>query len=404
MTALREALAHLEGVPLPFSELEARILPARVPDFQPRLLDELGAMGELVWLGHGSLGASDGRILLCRRDRAAALIAPGELDAAVATDLHRAIVDHLRRTGASFLVAIEQAAGGDREAVRTALWDLVWAGVISNDTFAPLRSLGAPRGRRVNPLATFGGRWSLVEQLVGGGRASASDTERAHARAVSMLDRWGIVSREAATVDDLPGGFSAIADVLRAMEDTGKVRRGYFIDGLAGSQYAWPGAVDRLRAERAPDDRPEVVVLAATDPANPWGSVLAWPAPADEGARPARRVGALVVLVDGACTLHVDPRGKRLLTFGDVPETALSAGLAQVASTVRRRTLTLETIDGQPATQSPLAARLERIGARRDYRGLVLDATRMASPAPPAASEEAGELLGGEDAYDDEDE
>jgi ATP-dependent Lhr-like helicase len=369
VAALREALAHLEGVPLSFAELEARILPARVADFQPRMLDELGASGELVWVGHGALGAGDGRVILCRRDRAAALIAPGALAAEVATDLHRAIVDHLRAGGASFQVAIEQAVGVSGEALRAGLWDLVWAGVVSNDTFAPLRSLGAPRGRRVNPLATFGGRWSLVEQLVGAGRG---DTARAHARAVSLLDRWGVVGREAATVDDLPGGFAGVADVLRAMEDAGKIRRGYFVDGLAGAQFAWPGAVDRLRE---PGKR-EVAVLAATDPASPWGAVLPWPAVADDGARPARRVGALVVLVDGACVLHVDPRGKRLIGFAgapdDVLEIALRDGLARVAAAARRRTLTLETIDGRPALESRLSRHLERLGARRDYRGLVV--------------------------------
>ena len=394
LPALREALGHLEGVPLPFSELEARILPARVADFAPRMLDELGAMGELVWVGHGSLGASDGRIILCRRDRAAALLAAGALPEEVATDVHRRIVEHLRGSGASFLVAIQAAAGPaggeawgpaseasrrgasprrsggesiDASAVRAALWDLVWAGVVTNDTFAPLRSLAAPKGRRVNPAASFGGRWSLVETLVG----AAAPTQAAHARAVSLLDRWGIVSREAAAVDDLPGGFAGVVDVLRAMEDAGKVRRGYFVDGLAGSQYAWPGAIDRLRAERGPAEA-EVVVLAATDPANPWGAVLPWPPTTEEASRPARRVGALVVLVEGAVVLHVEPRGRRVITFG-VSEDLLERGLGalrEVARTVRRRTLTVETIDGKPALESPIAGRL---GGRRDYRGIVIE-------------------------------
>ncbi len=389
LTALREAIVRLEGVAVSFAELEARILPARVADFAPRMLDELGAMGEVVWVGRGSLGARDGRIALYRRDRAAALldVAPSE---EVEAPLHRAIALHLGHAGASFLLAIEAAvrAHGDRAAVKAALWDLAWAGRITNDTFAPLRSLGAPPSRRVNPTASFGGRWSLVAPMVAASSPAAppSPTAIAHARATALLDRWGVVGREAAAADELAGGFGSVADVLRAMEDAGKARRGHFVDGLVGSQFAWPGAVDRLRAERDADD---LTVLAAVDPASPWGAVLPWPPTTDAGARPARRAGALVVMLGGTCALVVEPRGKRLITFAGLGEPALERaleqGLVAVARTTRRRSLAIETIDGIPAMTSPLAARLARLGARRDYRGFtieVADAARLT--APPA--------------------
>ncbi|HVK77532.1 MAG TPA: helicase-related protein [Kofleriaceae bacterium] len=373
LTALREALQQLEGAPLPFAELEARILPARVLDFAPRLLDELGAMGELVWVGRGALGPSDGRVAIVRRSRAALLLEPGELPAD-ATDLHRGIVAHLQQAGASFLVAIEGAVPGHgRDEVRAALWDLVWAGVITNDTFAPLRSLRAKKGARPGPQASFGGRWSLVASLIG----AAAPTQRAHALAVSLLDRWGVVTREAALADAVPGGFAALVPVLDGMEEAGTVRRGYFVEGLGGRQYAWAGAIDRLRADAAERG---VVTLPAVDPANPWGAVLPWPE-ATGGARPARRSGASIVLVDGAPALHVEPRSGKIVTFpatAEVVEAGLARGLPSLAAALRR-TLVLESIDGDKLLGSRWAPILERAGFRRDYRGYVVPT----SPAPP---------------------
>jgi ATP-dependent helicase Lhr and Lhr-like helicase len=393
LPALRAALDRLHGLALPFSELEARILPARVADYSPRLLDELGAIGEVVWIGCGALGASDGRIALYRREQAAAMQAAAELPAETSSPVHRALIHQLDFAGASFLVALEAATPPpvDRAAVRAALWDLVWAGVVTNDTFAPLRSLAAPPSRRTHPSASFGGRWSLVRSLTAApapARVSASSeaTAREHLRAVAMLDRWGVVSRQAAIVEELPGGLAAIVDVLRAMDDAGKVRRGFFVEGLAGRQYAWPGAIDLLRAGNgagrgAADgagDLPAVTVLSAVDPANPWGSLLPWPAAAVESMRPMRKTGAVVVLVDGSCVLYVEPRGKRLLTFAGMDDAAIDLairdGLPRLTHMARKRTLTIETINGHPALASPIAPALERVGARRDYRGLVIDA------------------------------
>ena len=371
--ALRDAIARLEGVALPWSELETRLLPARVLDYQPRMLDELGAAGEIVWLGAGALGTKDGRVVLVARERARLLAPPpGELER---TALHDAIVAHLRAAGASFLVAIEQTV---KQPAREALWDLVWAGVVTNDTFAPLRSLSVTR--RASPWASFGGRWSLVDQL----GPDPDPTQRALAQARALLERWGIASCAGARADELPGGFAGIADVLRAMEDAGTVRRGMFVDGLDGAQFAWPGAIDRLR-ESAKSGR-TVTVVAAVDPALAYGAALPWPQLRDAEARPARRTGAACVLVDGALALWVEPRGKRIATAplpDDVVELALRVGLPVIAARTRRRELLVEMIDGEAAGTSPWA----RVRCRRgvDYRGLVVrgDTTRPAPEPEP---------------------
>ncbi|HET7501847.1 MAG TPA: DEAD/DEAH box helicase [Kofleriaceae bacterium] len=406
--ALRDAIARLEGVALPFSELEARILPARILDYHPRMLDELGAAGELVWVGAGALGARDGRVVLLRRDRALALAPPAQ-PVAHPSAVHDAIVAHLTASGASFLVAIEQAVAGavtraeahageipagasvrgaSHAPIVAALWDLVWAGVVTNDTFAPLRSIvlpaGQSAGRRVNAHASFGGRWSLVSSL----GAAPTQTARAHAQATALLERWGIAGRATASADDLPGGFAAIGDVLRAMEDAGTVRRGYFVESLPGAQFAWPGAIDRLR-EAPRGEAQRVDVLPAVDPACAWGSALPWPALRDPGARPARRVGATAVLVDGELALWLEPKARRVAT-GDLPaesiELALAVGLPRVAARARRRELLIEQIDGVPAGESPLARVLLAGPARADYRGLVVRAQPSAIPAPPPSA------------------
>src|SRR5690606_18452823 len=315
---LDEALAQLEGIPLPFSDLERAILPARVRDFDPRQLDERGALGQLVWVGAGALGERDGRIALYRRERAALLLEPPAPPAELAP-LARALLDHLARRGASFfseLVGAARAAGAgdpEREAL-DALWDLVWAGLVTNDTFAPLRALAA-RGRQSTPARVgrragaaaalaAAGRWSLVAQLAD---PPADPTRRAHARALGLLDRWGVVARDALDVEAIPGGFSAVYPVLRAMEESGKLRRGHFVEGLTGAQFAFAGAVDQLRAVRAPAARagegacaeaPPALVLAATDPANPFGVLLPWPPSRVPEARPRRAAGAAGVPVE----------------------------------------------------------------------------------------------------------
>jgi ATP-dependent Lhr-like helicase len=393
--SLRDAIARIEGVAIPFSELEGRILPARVLDYHPRMLDELGAAGELVWVGAGALGTKDGRVILLRRDRARAL-APDPADVAQSSPVHAAILDHLRAAGASFRVAIEQAVpAASRGEVSQALWDLVWAGHITNDTFAPLRSLSAPAGRRTSAHAAFGGRWSLVTSL----GATPSTTERAHAQATALLERWGIAGRAAARADEM--AYGPMETVFRAMEDAGTVRRGYFVESLEGAQLAWPGAIDRLR-EAPRGQAPRVDLLAVVDPACAWGSALAWPELRDPAARPARRVGATVIQVDGELAVFVEPKARKIATAALPPETielALTVGLPQLAAKARRRELLLESIDGEPAATSALARPLLAAGARIDYRGLVVRAaTSQLAPPPPAEPDAVAE-----DEDDDED-
>jgi len=295
----------------------------------------------------------------------------------------RAILDHLATRGASFLPELVGAIDVEgSETVIAALWELVWRGLVTNDTFGPLRELGrraAPSRRRpaVRRRATASaGRWSLVAPLVA---ARPSDTERLHARALRVLERHGIVSREVLAAETESGHLAALRKVLREMEEAGRVRRGHFVAGLTGVQLALPGVVDRLRALRTPPATPQAVLLAASDPAQPWGAVLPWPATRADG-RPQRRVGASVVLVDGRPVLFVDRAGDRVLCFeSDESE----AGRARVESAARvlarglgrlgRRRLEVVEIDGEPATRSVLAPCFERAGFRRAYRGLEVE-------------------------------
>jgi ATP-dependent Lhr-like helicase len=378
MVRLREAIDQLEGLALPFSELERVILPARVPDFQPRMLDELGASGELVWVGDGALGSDDGRVALYRREHVAALREPIVVPSAdqLPSPLHHGILEHLTQRGASFAAQLPGATERPDEAVR-ALWELVWQGLVTNDTFAPLRTLGrVTRGPRHRFTMPAGGRWSALATVIG---APPADTVRAHTRALVLLERYGIVSRAAAAAEDLPGGFAAVAPVLRAMEEAGKIRRGHFVEDLAGAQFAHAAAVDRLRAARGGGDERSVVTLSAIDPANPYGALLPWPGDVEgDGAkaRARRAAGARVVLVEGTPVFFVERGGRklRLLTAGDdVIATALGE-LRRIAAARRHRQLRIEEVDGVPALHSPHAAALERGGFRVEPGALVLNA------------------------------
>ncbi len=376
---LEEAIAQLEGLPLSWKELETVLLPDRVPGFHARMLDELGAMGWLVWVGCGALGKTDGRVAFYRRERAGVLIdapeMPEELD-----PVHHQLLECLQARGACFFTELQNAcgAGARVKEVREALWDLVWHGLVTNDTFAALRALLRPQRPRRGSLGGGGqglsGRWSLVSNLI----VESTDTERAHARAVTLLERHGVVTREAAAYEALRGGFSAVYRVLRAMEDSGKIRRGYFVDGLGGAQFASAGAVDRLRAVKNVDER-EVLVLSAIDPANPYGWLLPWPYRDEEHKTGPRRVaGASVVLVDGVVAMFVDKGGRRLVTFpaADDPDVAVMAAraLSTVAKRQRGKLLRIEKIDGAPARTSPLAESLRAAAFTSDPRGLMLEA------------------------------
>jgi ATP-dependent Lhr-like helicase len=336
-------------------------------------------MGQLVWLGCGALGERDGRIALYRRERAGLLIGtparPDDLG-----PIHRAMLEHLERRGASFFAELLHATApaGERETL-DALWDLAWAGLVTNDTFAPLRAL-AHRAEKRRPgkasgTAFVAGRWSLVAQLAAPG---IDATRRAHAQALVLLDRWGVVARDALAHESVAGGFSAVYPVLRAMEESGKIRRGLFVDGLGSAQFAFAGAVDQLRAARERRDAPEAVLLAAADPANAYGAMLPWPTPRQPNAgQPRRSAGARVVLVDGELALYLDRSARQLLSFeaaGEGESLAIAAGaLRGVLADRRRRALRIERIDGAPALESPLRHAFEAAGFRADYKGLALD-------------------------------
>jgi len=283
------------------------------------MLDELCAAGEFAWLGRGSLGRDDGRIAVYRRERFGDL-APRPGADVPGSEVHRAILESLRSRGASFFVDLISAARAPLREVLDALWDLVWAGVVTNDTFAPVRALAwpkrgaaaSPRGRGSFIPPEGAGRWSLAFP----GDEAANATARAHGLAGALLERYGVVTREVATAEGLAGGFSTVYPVLKAMEEGGRVRRGYFVEGLGGAQFALPGAVDRLRGERDVPSDALVHVIAATDPANPYGAVVAWLQRDGDERRSLQRVaGAYVVLVDGEPILYLDRGGRSLTTF-----------------------------------------------------------------------------------------
>jgi ATP-dependent Lhr-like helicase len=390
--ALIETIEQLQGVAIPASVLERDVLPTRVDGYRPAMLDELCAAGELVWIGAGALGADDGRVRLFFRDRvkllASSVVAPEPPQG----PLHDAIRVHLERAGASFWPDLVAASGTADEAVLlTALWDLVWAGEITNDTFGPLRvprRTGARRASRGRPhpgrLARLGppagaGRWSRVSPLI---EPAPAPTEVAHAIALQLLERHGVVTREAVRAEGTPGGFAGVYPVLRALEEAGRARRGWFVAGLGAAQFALPGAVDRLRAHRTPaaDEPGRVIVLAATDPAQPYGAALSWPEHAGSG-RPSRTTGAHVVLIDGACVVYVERGGRSLLTFaeqrddertGRSDDAHWADALVEAHKEGRLGRLQIERIDDEPARTSPHAAHLRAAGFGDGYKGLTL--------------------------------
>ena len=381
---LDEAIDLLEGLPLSFAELERSILPARVSNYDSGMLDERGALGQLVWVGCRAIGEKDGRVAVYRRDRIARLFElPSETPTKSKVEL--AVLDLLESRGASFFTELVQAVdGSSTDDVFDAVWSLVWQGLVTNDTFAPLRALGSRppahrrRGRR-EPASATSGRWSLVASLLANPR---TQTERLHARTLLYLERHGIVSREAMAIEAQAGGFSSIYPVLREMEEAGRVRRGHFAQGLTSAQLAVPGAVDRLRALRKPFPDEAGVLLAATDPAQPYGAWLDWPESASDVGRPRRAVGAAVVLVDGCLCLFIDGGGRRMLSFEDETTEAGSSRLDRalrslVASVIRLggRQIRVEEIDGHGARGSRLADAFVRAGFRAGYRGLELDGT-----------------------------
>ncbi len=475
---LEDTVSRLEGLPLSWRTLVDDILPARIPGFQVEMLDRLASTGEWLWVGRGRLGPRDGRVAVYGRDRFRVLArgvlarGPAEQDAAVAaggsanagnqdaesaaagtggrtarpetrpeesTDgrgdrrteawtegLHQAILKRLETRGACFtfdLVRGVVGAGdwGETE-VEAAIWDLVWAGRITNDTFLPLESLskrrktpssmrprrGPPRGlsggfsggwprrtgrvrstaglRRSRAATLAGGRWSLVA-CVAAPDTEISDTEWAHATANLLLDRYGVVSAETARAENVPGGFEALFPVLREMEGVGHLRRGYFVHGLAGRQFARPVAVERLRRTRRAREPEPVELLPAIDPANPWGAVLPWPrlaSAAEPGgsesgrsgpgrAGPRRLPRAWLVLRAGTPCLYLEAGGRGVWSFsalgGDPDPREAWYALRDLAGRRKRRSIRLLRIDGRPAAESRWAPTLEACGFEKEPHG-----------------------------------
>jgi ATP-dependent helicase Lhr and Lhr-like helicase len=463
--ALFRVVEQLQGAAVPASALERQVLAARLPGYHPGLLDELCASGEVVWAGAGALGSDDGWVGLYLAE-GAPLLLPEPLPVEL-SPLAVRVRDALAGRGAMFFRQLSDAVAADNDSeLLLAIWELVWAGQVTNDTLAPLRALvtggSRPAARRRAPTRRYGrraparptraapaaaaGRWSLTPAAMGSvgsvgpasvgpasvgpaparepedaasgrptpdtpeprpavpgppiregspvGEAGASGvhspasrpaevdpTRRLHAVAEQLLDRHGILTRGTVVAERIPGGFAGVYPVLKAMEDSGRCRRGYFVDGLGGAQFAVPGAVDRLRALTDPPSSPQTQVLAAADPANPYGAALAWPertAPGSTGERPGhrpgRKAGAVVILVDGELILYVERGGRTLLTFTDDPDRLARAADA-LALAVRDGALgrlAVEKADGGTVFDSPLARALTEAGFRPTARGLRL--------------------------------
>lgn len=377
--ALLEVIEQLQGYPIPASVLESQVLPARLQDYDSRDLDSLMASGLVVWSGVEPIGQTDGRIALYLSEHAAQLLRPpeGEVNH---EELHDTILEFLDQSGASFFPRIAQVAeGAFKPHVLSALWDLVWAGEVTNDTLAPLRALlvssekHRKRGRAVGihrgaipPEAA--GRWSLVRKIVAPhGGIAATPTERLAATSQQLLDRLGVVTREAIAAERISGGFSAVYPVLKVMEEAGRIRRGYFIAGRGAAQFALPGALERLRGLREPEEC-DPVMLAATDPANPYGAALPWPDRTD-AAPVGRMAGASVILVNGRLAAFLGRGERNLLTFvsdddadAEILLTGIARALAAQLESGHRRAVFIAEVDGNPPGRSRLAQALEKQG------------------------------------------
>jgi ATP-dependent Lhr-like helicase len=421
LEAVLDAIEQLQGAAIPASVLEREVLPARVDDYTPEMLDTLMSAGEVVWAGVEPLGERDGRVALYLTDQMARLRAPFAAKPEVegrAAD----ILEYLREHGASFFSAIHEGSGGGFPAETVdALWNLVWQGLVTNDTMqalrayartedtrSPKRPRGVPfRSRRLVPPRAEG-RWSLIGRRSASGAASPKPrsgegglasskppsgvggaTEWATAMAHQLLTRHGVVTRETVAAESVAGGFTAVYQVLKAMEDAGRIRRGYFVAGLGAAQFAMPAALDLLRSMRDVPEEPRTAVMAATDPANPYGAITKWPEPGEaepglvasersestrllpgersesRGRGPTRVAGALVILVDGRAAAYLRRGERELLLFlpdaepsrSRVGREAARMLLHLAATREGRRGMLIAEINGMPATAHP-AARL----------------------------------------------
>jgi ATP-dependent Lhr-like helicase len=405
LDGLAAVIDQLAGVALPASAIESLVLAPRVRDYAPAMLDELLASGEVMWSGAGTISGSDGWVIFHAADSAPLTLAAGsEIEFTAA---HRAILDVLAGGGAFFFRQLGQDGIGEAE-LKAALWELIWGGWVTGDTFAPVRAMlsggtrarkrSAPahrpgRGRRpprlsrynvAHPQAraadpTVAGRWSALPT------PEPDSTIRAHHQAELLLNRHGVLTRGAVAAAGVPGGFANLYKVLTAFEDAGRCQRGYFVESLGGAQFSVASTVDRLRSylDGVDPERPEyrAVVLAAADPANPYGSALAWPSrsPDGDGARPGRKAGALVVLVDGELVWFLERGGRSLLSFADDDADANHAAavaLADLVATGRVNSILIERINSAPVLAAQVCAAvvaaLSDAGFARTPRGLRL--------------------------------
>ena len=427
LDALLDAIESLQGAPLPASLLETSFLPARIADYTPAGLDTLIAAGEVAWAGVEPIGERDGRIALFLADKLPLLAQQHVPLVEPLTEREEKLLAVLESTGANFFDPLHQAIGGGYpgETIE-ALWSLVWRGLITNDSLHALRAyIARPesarmprrlqtgavfRSRRTTP-PTAQGRWALLAADFRNRAVEATTTERSHALALQLLNRYGVLLRESIAVENVPGGFSAVYDVLKAMEESGRIRRGYFVGGLGATQFALPAAVDLLRQLRTepPAEKPEFVQLAATDPANPYGSVLRWPElpVAEEDSESAPRIltratYAEVILRNGELVAWLRRGNPNLLVFlpAEEPERSqVAAGLSHFLCTRGQERMRqsshdgvlVTSINGQPVAAHFMARFLMDAGFHPGPLGMHL--RRILLPVgQPARSTHTGEV------------
>jgi ATP-dependent Lhr-like helicase len=381
---LREALVPLQGVALTPKVWETDVLPRRLGAYSPNWLDQLCTSGELIWIGAGSLGRSDGRVALYFREDVRLAGPPpanGKLEIPQG-DVHDAIRERLAG-GPSFWLDLVADIHHPTEELHNALWDLAWAGEVTNDAFSPLRAprlRAVPKSerggrrfarRRSTAGAAVQGRWSLTAPIFDGAPGPGA---RLRAQAELMMERYGIVTRETVLAEGVPGGFSTLYSELGNLELLGTARRGYFVEGLGGAQFALPGAVERLRS--LPEAKGEYLVLAATDPANPYGASLPWPK-LDGGRRPGRTPGAYLLLRDGEPEVFVERGGRGLLRLRKMDEEELGAAMRALADAVtagQLAKLAIEKLDGEAVIGSGHEEALIGAGFSRGPRKLTASA------------------------------
>ena len=421
---LREALGPLQGLALPASAWERDVLPRRTGGYSPSWLDSLCASGEVVWVGAGALGRDSGRVALYFRDDAPLIGPPATPRGEPPGEEEHALLRERLAKGPCFFTDLLAELDINASTLAQGLWDLVWSGEVTNDAWAPLRArrtsltgrmglvsagpsgarMPVRRGRRFAGRSLRGGagsigpqlqgRWSLAQAIFG---SEVDPARQRRVKAELLLERYGVLSSEQVLAEGVPGGFSMLYGALSELEVLGACRRGYFVEGLGGAQFALPGAVERLRAARPAGgadraiDAARTLVLSAVDPAQPYGAVLPWPRREGQARRPARVAGAYVVLVQAEPVLYLERGARALLTLADGPMTSTARGhqgeaferdrvetalraLADAARSGVVDRISLERVDGEPAIGSAIEPLLVELGFRSGPRRLTLGA------------------------------